>query len=143
MKTLPVAIIAAALAMFLGQFWKVIRPVFRGSRPKLSEFLRSGGMPSAHTAATASMALVAGLREGFDSTSFALGFVLSAVVAHDAVRVRGALNTIINILKRTTEPELLAEQGGLPETVGHTVAEVAVGFALAAGVAAVCHILLP
>lgn len=142
MSTLPVAFIAAAVSMILGQIWKVFSPVLRGKMPVFRNILQSGGMPSAHTAATASMAIVTGLMEGFDSSVFAVALVLTAVVAHDAVRVRGSMNTIVNILRKTATPEVLEEAGSLPDTVGHSIGEVIVGFILAGVVAFGCFFLL-
>ena len=89
------------------------------------------------------MALATGLREGLDSSIFAVALVLTAVVAHDAVKVRGSINTIINILRKVVPPEVLEKEGALPDTVGHSVREVAAGFVLAAAVATGCHLLLP
>lgn len=143
MNALPVAFVAAAVSMILGQSWKAISPVFRGKPPAFRNILQSGGMPSAHTAAAASMALATGLREGLDSSIFAVALVLTAVVAHDAVKVRGSINTIINILRKVVPPEVLEKEGALPDTVGHSVREVAAGFVLAAAVATGCHLLLP
>jgi acid phosphatase family membrane protein YuiD len=142
MNTLPAAFIAAAISMILGQTWKVASPIFRGKPPAFGNTLQSGGMPSSHTAAVASMTLVTGFRDGFDSSIFAVALVLTAVVAHDAIRVRGSINTIINILKKTASPELLEKEGGLPDTVGHSAGEVAAGFLLAGLVATGCHFLL-
>ncbi|RKX88742.1 MAG: hypothetical protein DRP70_05820 [Spirochaetes bacterium] len=131
MNTLPLAFIAAAIAMITGQCWKIISPVFRGKPPIIRNALQSGGMPSSHTAATASMALVIGFHEGFNSSVFAVALVLTTVVAHDAVRVRGSINTIINILKKAAPQEFLDEEDTLPETIGHSVKEVVAGFVLA------------
>ena len=101
METVPVAFIAAAAAMTVGQAIKIFSPVFRGKAPVFRNAFQSGGMPSAHTAACAAMAITAGLREGFCSSLFAVAAVLTAVVAHDAVKVRGSLNTIIRVLRKT------------------------------------------
>ena len=140
MNTLPLAFIAAASAMIIGQCWKVISPVFRGKPPIIRNALLSGGMPSSHTAAAASLALTAGFRDGFNSSVFAVALVLTAVIAHDAVRVRGSINTIINILKKVAPQEILDEEGTLPETIGHSVKEVTAGFVLAGIVATVFRI---
>ncbi len=142
MNTLPSAFIAAALAMIIGQCWKVISPVFHREPPAFKNMLQSGGMPSSHTAAAASMALVIGLREGLDSSVFAVALVLTAVIAHDAIRVRGSINTIINILKRMVPPDILEEEGTLPDTIGHSVKEVAAGFVLAGIIAAAYGLLI-
>lgn len=142
MNTLPIAFVAAAASMILGQSWKVISPVFSGKTPAFRNILQSGGMPSAHTAAVASLTLVTGLREGLDSSIFAVALVLTAVVAHDAVKVRGSINTIIKIIRKIAPPEVLEKEGVLPDTIGHSVGEVAAGFILAGAVAAGCHFLL-
>ncbi len=99
-------------------------------------------LPSGVTAACASMTFAIGLRDGFSSSAFAIGAVLTAVIAHDAVTVRGTLNRIIRILKRAVDSDDLIAEGGLPETIGHSITEVVWGFVLAAVVAAVCHLLL-
>ena len=100
-------------------------------------------MPSSHTGAVAAMSFTCGLREGFGSSVFAVSAVLTAVVAHDAVKVRGTMNTMIQILKETASEDVLNSRAKLPDTVGHTVLEVVMGFVLAAVVAAGCHLLLP
>ncbi|MCG8453031.1 MAG: divergent PAP2 family protein [Spirochaetales bacterium] len=140
MINLPVALIAAFSAMLIGQTWKVVRPIFRGSPPVLKNFLQSGGFPSSHTAATASMAVTIALREGFSSSLFALAAVLTGLVAHDAVKVRGTINSLVNILRRLDPGE---ETAKLPDTVGHTVGEVIAGFVLSGAVGALCHWILP
>ena len=109
----------------------------------MSAALQSGGMPSAHTAAAAALAMVIGLREGFASPLFALALVLAGVVAHDAVKVRGTINTVIRILRRTAPEEVLDDEKALPESVGHTPGEVIAGFLLAAAVAVFCHRVIP
>lgn len=143
MDTLPVALIAAVTANILSQIIKIFIPVFRGKPPVWSDSLKSGGMPSAHTATCAAVALTAGLREGFSSTTFAIAAILTAVVAHDAVKVRGTLNTIIRILRQTVSPEVLEQAGSLPDSIGHNTAEVIAGLLLGAVVALPCHLLLP
>ena len=127
----------------IAQTIKILSGVLKERRFDFKWLMMTGGMPSAHTAAAASMALATGLREGLDSSIFAVALVLTAVVAHDAVKVRGSINTIINILRKVVPPEVLEKEGALPDTVGHSVREVAAGFVLAAAVATGCHLLLP
>lgn len=52
--------------------------------------LGSGGMPSSHTAFIVGVTAASGLKDGLDSSVFALGFVLSLIVAYDATGVRRA-----------------------------------------------------
>jgi acid phosphatase family membrane protein YuiD len=142
METLPLAFTAAAAAMAISQGFKIFSPLLHGKAPAFRKALQSGGMPSAHTAAAVSLTLVTGFREGFNSSVFAVALVLTAVIAHDAVKVRGSINTIIRILKRISPQEVLDQEGTLPDTVGHTVQEVGAGFLLAIAVAAVFRIFL-
>ena len=143
MHFLPAALIAAVISIAFGQCWKFIRPLFEGKAPALRNILQSGGMPSSHTAAVASMALLGGLREGFNSSFFALSAVFTVIVVHDAIKVRGAIGTIIRLLKRTIPPDVLEMEGDLPSTIGHTFWEVFAGLILAAVVALLCNWTLP
>lgn len=143
MHFLPVSLIAAAVSIALGQGWKFISPLFEGEAPALRDILKSGGMPSSHTAAVASMTLLGGLREGFDTSLFALSAVFTAIIAHDSIKVRGSISTIIKLLKRTIPPDILEMEDGLPSTVGHTFGEVFAGLVLAVAVAFLCHWILP
>ena len=143
MRFLPAALIAAAVSIALGQCWKFVSPLFAGKTPSLRSILQSGGMPSSHTAAVASMALLGGLREGFGTSIFALSAVFTVIVAHDAIKVRGSISTIIRLLRRTIPPDVLEMEGGLPSTIGHTFWEVIAGLILATAVAFLCNWILP
>ena len=143
MTALPFALICGLASFLACQGWKIVRPVFSGRPPHPAEFFRSGGMPSAHTAFSASVAFAAGFREGFGSSLFAVAAVLTAIVAHDAVKVRGTMDSVIIILRKTVSSDVIEESGGLPESIGHSIAEIAVGLAVAAAIATGLHFLLP
>lgn len=143
MTTLPVVLICGVTSFLVCQGLKPFRSVFSGHPIRPAEFFRSGGMPSAHTAFSASVALAAGFREGFDSSLFAVAAVFAVIVAHDAVKVRGTMNKMIKILKKTVPSEILEESGGLPDSIGHSAVEVIAGFGVAAVVAVGLHFLLP
>lgn len=89
------------------------------------------------------MALLGGLREGFGTSIFALSAVFTVIVAHDAIKVRGSISTIIRLLRRTIPPDVLEMEGGLPSTIGHTFWEVIAGLILATAVAFLCNWILP
>lgn len=91
----------------------------------------SGNMPSAHSATIVSMAILIGLREGFDSAIFGLALTVAGIVMYDAVMVRrsvGEQGLAIQELIR------LAKNGVvLPRAArGHTPLEVLVGAILGA-----------
>ncbi len=90
-----------------------------------------GGMPSSHAAFVASLATIVGLADGFDSTTFAITFILFAIVIRDAIGFRreiGRNAVLTNQIAKATidkqKPQYLNEQ------VGHTPLQVLVGSAL-------------
>jgi uncharacterized protein len=89
-----------------------------------------GGFPSSHTALVSSLALMAGLTEGFGSPFFAIAFVLLVIVVRDAVGFRreiGRNAVLTNMLAQEVfpaNPEILVH-----EKIGHTNKEVAGGLA--------------
>jgi len=97
-----------------------------------------GGMPSAHSAAVASLATAVGLGEGLDSAAFAIAVVTAIVVLYDAAGVRRAASIQARILNQILD-ELFSGrpigQTHLRELIGHTPFEVIVGAALGIGVA--------
>lgn len=48
----------------------------------------SGGLPSSHSSAVASLVLTIGLLDNFSSTIFAVSFVYSMIIMYDAANVR-------------------------------------------------------
>lgn len=142
MTSLPLSLITAVAAMGIGQFWKLISPIFRGRPPELMALFKSGGMPSAHSAFTLSLALSLGFREGFTSGGFAVAAVLTALTIHDAIKVRGTLQRVVRLLKKIA-PEEYETEGPFPESVGHDLAEVVTGAILGVAVATAAHLILP
>ncbi|MEX2430282.1 MAG: divergent PAP2 family protein, partial [Patescibacteria group bacterium] len=83
----PVLVISG-LVWFTAEVTKYL--ISRTADPE-RHFLDSGGMPSAHTAIIVSATTAIALAEGIGSPLFALAVVVSAIVMHDAVRVRWPL----------------------------------------------------
>jgi uncharacterized protein len=92
--------------------------------------VRSGGMPSSHTAMISSLATAVGYRQGLHSTSFAISVVLAIVVMYDASGVRQAAGKQAKVLNQIVR-ELFSGQPvseeELKELLGHTPFEVFVG----------------
>jgi len=61
------------------------------------------------------------------------------ITAHDAVKVRGTINTIITILKQNVPSEILKKEKALPESVGHNLKEVIAGIILAIPAALIAY----
>lgn len=99
---------------------------------KLSHYRQlyiSGGMPSAHSATTAALLMVIGLKDGTGGALFGLAALLAAIVMYDAMMVRHASGT-----QGAAIHALIDEQKSkvpLPRVArGHTPSEVAVGAVL-------------
>lgn len=98
-------------------------------RKKLADSSRlylSGGMPSAHSATTVAILTVIGVRDGIDSSIFAVMAILTAIVIYDAVMVRRssgeqgeAVIGLIKEQKSDVRKPFVAK--------GHTLPEIAVG----------------
>ena len=93
----------------------------------------SGGMPSSHTAFVTALVVMTGIREGFQSSAFAISFVLLFIVMTDAIGVRretgrqgSAINLLMDWFTQETDPE--TENQDLKERMGHSPLEVLVGF---------------
>ena len=87
---------------------------------KVKNFFASGGMPSSHTSTVTTLTALIFLIEGV-TIQFAIAFVFLCIVMTDAIGVRrkaGLISIAVNKELKTS----------LPERIGHTKLEVAVGF---------------
>lgn len=98
-----------------------------------AKFSDSGGMPSAHAAVIGSAATAIAWRDGLDSSLFGLAAVVTAIVMHDAFRLRWAvgeqasrINAIIDQAKLKNVPSAVVWRG-------HRLREVVAGFLLGIG----------
>lgn len=87
-----------------------------------------GGMPSSHTAYVTALTTAVWLREGLDSTAFAISLVLMIVVIRDAIGFRQEIGKNA-LLTNTLSQQIFGNKAeALTEQIGHTRAEVLVGF---------------
>ncbi|NLL43676.1 MAG: divergent PAP2 family protein [Firmicutes bacterium] len=125
-------LMAAILAWALAQIFKIISWAFVSKELNFRRLVEPGGMPSSHSAFVTSLCTGVGLRDGFDSTMFALAAVFAVIVMYDASGVRRAAGKQARVLNRMIEDlnrrELHPER--LRELLGHTPFEVVVGAAL-------------
>jgi hypothetical protein len=95
--------------------------------------ISAGGMPSSHSALVIGTTIAIGLHDGFDTSVFALAWVIAMIVIYDATGVRrqaGDHARILNLMIDelfTGHP--LAEKE-LKERLGHTPREVVGGMLL-------------
>jgi hypothetical protein len=130
-KVLVIPIAAWAIAQLI----KVFVTLAGEKRLDLWFLLRSGGMPSSHTALVCALATAVAITDGLDSITFAVAAILAMVVMYDAAGVRQAVSQqsiILNrIVKELMEKRPRAEvERDLREFIGHTPFQVIAGAAL-------------
>ncbi len=128
MRTYPVLIAltaAGSVQLVKGTVWWM-----RHGRPDLRRFVRTGGMPSAHSASVAALTTAVALRHGFRSMLFSVTLYFSLIVMYDATGLRRAAGQQAAILNRLMEqqaPRRDVIEQRLWELLGHTPFEVLVG----------------
>jgi acid phosphatase family membrane protein YuiD len=134
-------LITGCVAWLLSQFIKAIIYLVINKRFNWERLLGDGGMPSSHSATVTAVAVMTGLRCGWDSPVFAIATVLALVVMHDAMGVRQetgkqarVINNMLELINSFGRGELTPEET-LKEFVGHTRRQVMIG-ALLGGVIA-------
>lgn len=132
-------LVISFVAWFTAQTLKVVGGVVRDKRLDLHFFVRSGGMPSAHTALVTSLAASTGVLEGFNSVLFAFTVVFAGIVMYDAAGVRQSVSKQSIILNRILQ-ELMENrpkdiQHDVRELIGHTPFQVFTGGLLGISVA--------
>ncbi len=127
-----IAIIVFVCGFMLAQLWKLVSGIWSGHQAHkaldfataIGYFMRSGGMPSGHTASFTGASIYLGCVYGFDSGLFALAACVWAIVVYDAIHVRYAVGeqgkALNGLLKQAGKPEL-------PVVEGHTLDQVVVG----------------
>jgi len=117
----------------IAQICKVLYHLLTGKGLDLRLLVSAGGMPSSHSALVCSLATAVAIREGLNSSVFAICVVLAAVVMYDAAGVRRAASIQARLLNRMLD-ELFRgrpiSEKHVRELIGHTPFEVIMGAAL-------------
>lgn len=121
---------ASILSWFIAQLIKIIIDCIKNKtiNPKL--IVSSGGMPSSHSSFVTAMAVSVGIKDGFNSSLFAIAFVISMVVMYDASGVRRAAGKqaeVLNIFIANFEKHGIKIDSKLKELLGHSPIEVFAG----------------
>jgi len=94
-----------------------------------NNFLELGGLPSAHSAATATLTTLMAIYYGINSPLFILSLFLSFFIVGEAFVVRGVISRHSELIRKlagaTAKKELLSDN--FPGKIGHTPFEVAIG----------------
>lgn len=124
------AITAIVSAWILAQTLKITTGIIREKRFNFRWIIMTGGMPSSHSAAVASLATVVGLYYGFGSILFMMALVFSIIIMFDAAGVRRSVGRQASILNKIVDEISHGEQvqeKRLKELLGHTPIEVLAG----------------
>jgi acid phosphatase family membrane protein YuiD len=119
----------------ISQLLKVFIVLTRERQLDLWFLVRSGGMPSSHTALVCALATAVAMLQGFGSVAFAVAAILAMVVMYDAAGVRQAVGRQSVVLNRIVKEIVYKRPRGevernLREFVGHTPFQVIAGAAL-------------
>jgi uncharacterized protein len=118
------------LSWFIAQGSKISLGSFKEKRFDFHWVLGTGGMPSAHSAASTSLAVCVGIEKGFDSSLFTLAAIFALVTMFDAQTWRRSIGYQAGILNRMMGDSAAGREiqdQRLRELVGHTPVEVFVG----------------
>ena len=133
-------LVAALVAWAIAQAIKAILYTIVNREFKFERLVGSGGMPSSHAATVCAMTTAVAMQFGLGSFEFAISFVLTSVVLHDARGVRQEAGkqavTITAILDHLIKEGTIIElpEWELKELIGHTPLQVLIGSIIGIGV---------
>ena len=133
-------LIAALVAWAIAQAVKAILYTIVNREFKFERLVGSGGMPSSHAATVCALTTAVAMQFGLGSFEFAISFVLSSVVLHDARGVRQEAGkqavTITAIIDHLIKEGKIIElpEWELKELIGHTPLQVLIGSIVGIGV---------
>lgn len=130
-------LVATVISLVIAQAVKPFIMLFKTGDFRLSYLIASGGYPSSHSATVVALCLSTGLKEGFDSTLFAITLVIMVIVLFDAVNVRyysgkniSLTQQLVEDLKYIIEMEDPIYDEKFKEVLGHTKLELVAGILL-------------
>ena len=133
-------LIAALVAWAIAQAIKAILYTIVNREFRFERLVGSGGMPSSHAATVCALTTAVAMQFGLGSFEFAISFVLSSVVLHDARGVRQEAGkqavTITAIVDHLLKEGKILELPNweLKELIGHTPLQVLIGSIMGIGI---------
>lgn len=135
--------LAFVMGWVLAQMGKIVALLMRyrgdgGMKVIMQTALKSGGMPSGHTAGCVAGSVFLGMSVGWMSVPFAMCICMTAIIIYDAMNVRYAVGEQGKVLNRIEK-----EQGrkALNVVEGHTLPQVIGGAVIGVGVGLLIYIL--
>ena len=138
-------IIAFVFGWFFAQTGKLLGDMIAMGRPlKWNEivdcYVRSGGMPSGHTASFVALTTYFGMQYGFMSGLFALSAAMTAIVVYDAVNVRYAVGEQGKLLNIIAESDHNKKTRKMKVVEGHTIPQAIAGAILGIIIGIICGV---
>lgn len=127
-------LILACSSQVFSMIAKVIINAIKTKKISFNNMANYGGMPSSHTVFITSLVFGVAFDPcfGWKHPFFAFAIVLSAIILTDAIRLRGTIDKINNILKIVVEKDKsLKNSIKFPGVIAHTTAEVIGGIIFA------------
>ncbi len=118
------------LSWAIAQGIKITTGLIQGKKFNFYWILRTGGMPSAHSAAVAALAVGIGQELGYYSPFFALAAIVALIAMFDAQTWRRSIGVQARILNKIIDDfheGKKIEEEKMKELVGHTPTEVFAG----------------
>jgi hypothetical protein len=124
-------LICPIITFIIAQGTKVLIRAIKG-KITFKDIFAYSDMPSSHTAVVISLVTIIALREGINSTFFAIALVFATIVISDAVGLRNYLGQhgkTLNVLVRDLKDDEFLDFSypKLLEKIGHTPMQVLVG----------------
>jgi uncharacterized protein len=136
-------VVSVVLAYFLSSAIKMFFNFLRTEKWDPMVFLRTGGMPSSHTASVTAMTTSIYLMEG-PSNLFIVCFIVSVIVISDAVGMRRAMGKQAEVVNKIADEFKYFKKfrtKRLYELLGHTPKQVIAGLILGILIARFVHTL--
>ncbi len=118
------------LTCILAQIFKFFLYYLKEGNPDVRWLIRTGGMPSSHSAMVMALSTMVGLKEGFSSAVFGATLIFSLIIMYDAAGIRRAAGKQAEVINKMIEElhiDHRIREERLRELLGHTPLEVLVG----------------
>lgn len=126
-------LIAAVISCVIAQLLKPVFAVLAGHKFSYHQLLTTGGMPSSHTSAVIALTSSIGAIYGIENVAFAISFVFSIIVMHDAMGIRLEAGKQAKVINEWSEILSKMHKDGpfeptnLKTLLGHSFAQVLAG----------------
>ncbi|SFS51881.1 divergent PAP2 family protein [Paenibacillus sp. BC26] len=131
-------LVAGLTAIIIAQIIKV--PIYLITHRTMDFKLAfgTGGMPSSHSAAVTALSTAVGIKEGFESSMFAIACMVAVITMYDAAGIRRHAGEHASILNRIAKKLSMQRHEKvdpmLKEMLGHRPIEVFVGALFGIGI---------